>query len=133
MGFARSLARTPTRAVFQIAYLGFGRATSDQIAEALSASLRNIRTTWPTIEDIVVVPIVGGPNHSICTMPDGREVDATRMHGVLEAVIDDSDGIIAGPDLLVSTCEHFRDGMGHLTGGGPAEVARQVAAFVSGG
>jgi hypothetical protein len=122
---------TPTRAFLQIAYLGFEHATNEQIAAGLSAAIRNIRSTWPTIEDIVVMPIVGGPNHSVCTMPDGRVVDATKMHTPLDEVIADADGIVVGPDLLVSTCEHFRDGMGHLSGGGPAEIARQVADFAS--
>jgi hypothetical protein len=120
---------TPTRVLFHAAYLGFEQASDALIADGLSTVVANIRATWPSVARVALVPIVGGPDHSLCQI-DGRTVDATRMHPRIDtaiAAVADGVGVLDGADLLVSSCADYADGLGHLLPSGSAFVAQTVA------
>jgi len=120
---------TPTRVLFHAAYLGFEQASDALIADGLSTVVANIRAAWPSVARVDLVPIVGGPDHSLCQI-DGRTVDATRMHPRIDtaiAAVADGVGVLDGVDLLVSSCADYADGLGHLLPSGSAFVAQTVA------
>lgn len=120
---------TPTRAIFHAAYLGYGRASDAQIAAGLATVVANIRAAWPSVARVDLVPVVGGPGHSICQL-SGRTVDATRMHPRIDtAIASVANGVDVtdGPDLLVGACADYQDGMGHLLPTGSAFVAAAMA------
>jgi hypothetical protein len=122
---------TPTRGVLQIAYLA-RRATTDQFVAQLDLALANIRAKWPTIGVIYLVPIVGCPNHAICS---GNGYGASTMHLMADTVMGlrvNGVDLLAGPDLLIDTCSNFVDPRGHMNVAGSTYVAGTVASWVGG-
>lgn len=135
VGYAASPCNdAPTRAVYQLAYLGFRQTSDATILAALNATLVNIRATWPSVVEVDLIPIVGGPNHGVCSI-GRRKVDATLMHPRMDMAVASGTNeldVLAGPDLLVAACSDYADGMGHLLPSGSVFVAGQVAAFYAG-
>lgn len=121
----------PERIVFQLAYLGFRQATDAQILASLQASITNILATWTSCTRLDLIPIVGGPNHGVCTI-GGKKVDASLMHPRMDTAIASAVNgttVFAGPDLLLDNCNGYADKLGHLNASGSADIAAKVAAF----
>jgi hypothetical protein len=134
--FARAPAspcgREPDRVLFQVAARGWRGRPPEDVAAALQASIDNIRTTWPSVETIELIPIVGGPGGQPCELASfgGRTVDASGMNPAMNAVIAqvaDGERVVAGPDLLLADCSQYLDGMGHLTKEGSRAIASDLA------
>jgi hypothetical protein len=100
--------------------------------DALRTSIANIRATWPSLEVVELIPIVGGPEGQPCeaTTQPGRIVDASLMNPVMNAAIAqvvDGDDVRAGPDLQLAECSLYQDGLGHLTTEGSRFIASILA------
>ena len=122
----------PTRAVLNVSFQDYRTTTDAVITTYLLSAIANIRSHWPTIGRIDLVPIVGGPNHQTCPVSANHNVRATEMHPRMDAVIAvvvNGVDVFAGPDLLVSACSDFSDAHGHLTLSGSAFIAQAVAQF----
>lgn len=127
-------AEEPDRVLFQIAAIDW---TAPGLADLLRASLENIRATWPTVEVVEMIPIVGGPSGEPCRGGDDKNgvtptVAASLMHPVMnEAIAEVADGtaVRAGPDLLLADCAQYRDATGHLAPDGAHFVATQLAEY----
>jgi hypothetical protein len=120
----------PDRVLFQIAARDW--QAPDAVLADLRASLDNIRATWPSVEAVELIPIVGGPGSEACYDPDvpDKGVLASFMNPpMVDAIAEVADGtdVIAGPNLLLADCAQFRDGTGHLTIEGSAFVAAELA------
>lgn len=124
----------PDRVVFQVAALGWRSRPVEDVIAAIDASIANIRATWPTVEVVELIPIVGGPDAQPCEIPSQagtRIVDASGMNPAMTAVIGqvaNGRDVLAGPDLLLADCTQYLDGMGHLTQEGSEYIASVVAA-----
>lgn len=123
----------PDRVLFQIAAADW---SSPELADLLRASLENIRATWPTVEVIDVIPIVGGPSGGPCQAEEdkgnvtSRTVLASLMNPVMNQVIAEvanGGDVRAGPNLLLDDCAQYRDGVGHLAPDGAQSVAARLA------
>lgn len=122
----------PDRAVFQLAARGWQARPVEEIIDALEATLLNIRTAWPTVERIELVPVVGGPDQELCELASfgGRRVDASAMNPAMTSVIAqvvNGEDVVAGPNLLLADCSQYRDGLGHLGEEGARYIASVVA------
>lgn len=79
---------------------------------------------------IVLQPVVGGPNHADCG------TRASYNHPFIDAGI--ALAVAADPTLVVGfspevgSCSHYEDTKGHLTNSGAAYVAQQVASYYAG-
>lgn len=127
-------AEEPDRVLFQIAAVDW---TAPGLADQLRASIENIRATWPTVEVVEVVPIVGGPSGAPCRSDEAKDgvlptVAASLMNPVMNEVIAevaDGSGVRAGPNLLLGDCAQYRDATGHLAPDGAALVAARLAEY----
>ena len=122
----------PDRALFQVAALRWRNHSSEEMASELQTATANIRATWPSVEVIELIPIVGGPGGQPCeaTSQPGRTVDASLMNPVMNGLIADvanGDDVRAGPDLQLADCSQYMDGIGHITPEGSRHVAAVIA------
>jgi hypothetical protein len=127
--------RPPDRVVFQVVAAGWrSRPVEDQVGD-LQASIANIRATWPSVEVIELIPVVGGPDALPCEIPTqvgARTVDASGMNPAMTALIAqvaNGQDVLAGPDLLLADCRQYLDGLGHLTQEGSEYIASVIAAY----
>lgn len=85
--------------------------------ESISDLTRQIKSFYPNIERILLMPLVSGPNGSLC-MVNGQIVKSTMNRATIERVatqisLRDSK-VELGPVLEVFDCSEFRDVMGHV-------------------
>lgn len=124
----------PDRALFQVAALGWEHHPADEVVAAIRSSIDNIRATWPTVDVVELIPIVGGPDGQPCeaTTQPGRIVDASLMNPAMYAAIAEAvngDDVVAGPDLLLADCSQYQDGLGHITSEGSRHIASVLAEY----
>jgi hypothetical protein len=100
-------------------------------AEAISESIAAIWDHLPSVRQIVLQPIVGGPSGSVCESADGKRVRAAWQH----LHIDNAIAMVAGGDVIagispeVRDCSDFANETGHLTPDGAAAAGRAIAAY----
>ncbi len=86
----------------------------------------NIRDRFPSVGPILLQPVVGGPDHQVCS-PNGER--ASTNHPVIDQGIE----LVVGGDILrgfspeVRTCADYGDFIGHLTADGYAAAAEAIA------
>ena len=99
-------------------------------AEAIEATLTQIRLRIPSVERIVLQPVVGGPDHATCQV-GGQDVRASWQHAHIDNAIADVVGgsIVAGLSPEVETCEDYEDALGHLTDAGAATAGATIGDF----
>lgn len=118
----------PDRVVFTIT--GAGRPPEGW-AEAVLRVVDNIRNRYRGVEQIVLQPVVGGPNDESCPASGGRPVRASANHPTIDRAIAQVVGgdVVAGASPVVSDCSHFADQLGHLSAEGSREVAEALADY----
>ena len=107
---------------------------ADEVVAAIRSSIDNIRATWPTVDVVELIPIVGGPGSQPCeaTTQPGRIVDASLMNPAMNAAIAEAVNgvdVVAGPDLLLANCSEYQDGLGHITSEGSRHIASVLAEY----
>jgi hypothetical protein len=110
-------------------------------AEAIEATVANIRSRYPAVRRIILQAVVGGPNGEPCPAPGGgqRMVRASWQHphivNAIKVVVARSAGgtvgIVSGAQPTVRRCEDYADALGHLTPTGAEAVARMIADYYS--
>jgi len=120
---------TPTRALLNVS----GDYSSDvqSWADRSSTAVTNIRSKYPTVGDIYLQPVVGGPNYTQCTI-GGNIVRASYNAPYIATAIDTlvTSTVKAGPHPTVTSCAHFADDIGHLSSAPVFDyVARDIANF----
>ncbi len=100
-------------------------------AEQIRAAIDVIRSKYPSVRQIVLQPVVGGPNNGECPIPGGGVVRATANHPIIDEAIALVVGgdVIAGASPEVSSCDDFRDSIGHLTDSATGTVGRSLGEF----
>jgi len=106
---------------------GFDIVWEDEISSAVA----NIRDQYAGVQQIILQPVVGGPDGGACFAGGGTEVRATMNHPIISAAIDNVAGgdVIAGLAPTVGDCSHYSDQQGHISTEGGQFVADQVADF----
>ena len=122
----------PDRVVFQVAARGWQHRSNDELLAAIRSTIANIQATWPTVEVVELIPIVGGPDAAPCEAASqpGRPVDASLMNPAMTAAISqvvDGGAVVAGPDPLLADCSQYADGLGHISVDGSRHVASVLA------
>ncbi len=99
-------------------------------ADAIAATVAAIRRRYPSVERIVLQPVVGGPGHRDCVV-DGDRVRASWQHAHIDhaiaAVVNRVD-VVAGMSPEVRSCADYRDALGHLTPDGAAAAGSSIGA-----
>ena len=111
------------------------KAGAANLIPNIYAAIQNIRDRWPTVRQIALQAIIGGPDDSyICTF-DGKEVQAAKQHKpVLDAIAyvlanPSWDGLVGGLDARVQSCADFSDAEGHMRAVGYNYVAQTLGTY----
>jgi hypothetical protein len=100
--------------------------------ERLRAAVATIRQVHPQVRHIVLQPIVGGPNHQLCPIPQDliRGVRAAFNHPPIDLaiaqVLPDAPDLIAGPSPEVASCADYSDQAGHFVNGARGYIATAI-------
>jgi hypothetical protein len=98
--------------------------------EAIQATIANIRHRYASVRQIILQPVVGGPQHETCRV--GRSpVRASWQQEYIDQAISRIVGgqVVRGLSPVVQTCGDYRDRVGHLTDAGAAAVGRAIGAY----
>ncbi len=99
-------------------------------ADNITIVIGHIRDKYPSVQQIMLQPVVGGPNHQQCS-PNG--VRASQNH----PVIDEGIALVVGGDVIagfspeVRTCDDYVDFIGHLSAEGSAAIAVTLGEYYS--
>jgi len=96
-------------------------------------AIGNVRHNRPSVRQIVLQPVVGGPGGAQCPM-NGKINRASFNHPYIDQAIDQLVGgdVVRGPDPTVSSCADYKDDIGHMTDAAATAVGQRIAAFYSG-
>jgi hypothetical protein len=103
-------------------------------AEAITATVENIRKKIPSARQIILQPVVGGPDGKPCPTPGGGQVRASWQHKHIEKAIQEvvqkyakqDVPVVAGYSPRVRTCDDYTDGLGHLKPEAAEAIARMI-------
>lgn len=99
-------------------------------ADQIRAVIGVIRAKYPAVRQIVLQPVVGGPNHSVC-MFEGQAIRASENHPVIDQGIAKVLGgdVFAGISPEVRTCADYRDQLGHLQAAGNQVAGETIGRY----
>jgi hypothetical protein len=102
-------------------------------AERIGAAVTTIRDKLPSASEIILQPVVGGPDGEACDH-GGVTVRATFNQPYIEAAIQEVAGgdVVAGAVPEVRTCEDYRDSIGHFEPEAKAPIAVQIGRYYRG-
>ena len=124
---------SPDRVVLTITSHGYDSDVA-MWATRIRAAIATIRQEHRQLRQIVLQPVVGGPNHAICPTPANRQgVRASFNHPYIDQaiaiVVRDSPDLVAGISPEVQSCSNYSDDVGHLTTAGRAFVGQAVGQY----
>jgi hypothetical protein len=102
-------------------------------AEAIQETIDNIRIKYPSVQEILLQPVVGGPNHEDCFLNGTALIRASWQH----KHIDNAIATLVGGDVLqgfspeVNDCSDYVDQTGHLTTIGYENAATNIGSYYS--
>jgi hypothetical protein len=123
----------PDRVILTITLDGY-ESDAQVWAQKIRAAIATIRAQHPQLQQLVLQPVVGGPDHAICPAPgEPRGVRATFNHPhvdeAIAIVVGDADDLVAGFSPEVHACSDYRDDVGHLTDEGTGAVGGPIGAY----
>lgn len=120
---------SPDRAVLTIT--GQGRSVEQWMTD-IAAAAATTRAKFPSILEVILQPVVGGPDHAVCEF-GGEPVRAAENHPVIDQAIAQlvagSAELRAGFSPEVRTCADFGDAIGHLVDSANGPVGAEIATF----
>ncbi len=119
----------PDRALLNISD-DFHSDTSYWVTET-TAAMNNLRRKYPSVRQIILQPVVGGPGGGQCTF-NGSVVRASfNFPYINQAIAQMANGssVVAGDAPTVRTCADYADNIGHLTDDAKGPIGDQIAAF----
>jgi hypothetical protein len=121
-------ATAPDRVVLTISKQVFEDDAAVWVGDIRTA-VETIGDKYPGVEQIVLQPVVGGPNHQTCQF-GGNPVRASVNHPTIDQAISQVSGgdVVEGPSPEVRTCDDYEDTSGHLTG----DAAGPIGAIIAG-
>ncbi len=119
----------PDRVVLTISKQVFEDDVSVWTTDILAA-VQTVGDKYPSVEQILLQPVVGGPGHQTCTH-HGEPVRASVNHPTIDAAIAQAVGgdVVAGFSPEVRTCDDYRDSAGHLVDEAAGPIGRTIAEF----
>ena len=118
---------SPDRVVLTIS--GDRQLNPEVWAAQIQEAIYTVEEFYPRIRQIVLQPVVGGPDDSLCRR-NRTPVRATVNHPVIDEAIQQVVGgkVVAGFSPEVMDCSDYRDVKGHLSNPAIPAVARAIAA-----
>ncbi len=108
-------------------------------ADEIDRAVTTITVKYPDVRQVILQPVVGGPDDAVCNSPQGRgQVRASVNHPAIDqaiAVVAQAPStavqVVIGFSPTVADCAEYRDGKGHLTETGADRVGRDIGRFYS--
>ncbi|MCA9491782.1 MAG: hypothetical protein KC621_17745 [Myxococcales bacterium] len=99
--------------------------------DAILATIDEIESRMPSVEEIVLQPVVGGPGEQACPSSGGGAVRASWQHSHIDAAIAMAVGgeVTAGASPEVADCTDYADGLGHLVPEAAEAIAAELGAY----
>lgn len=104
-------------------------------ADEIDRAITTITTKYDSVRQVLLQPVVGGPNDSVCTF-DGQEIRASVNHPVIDQAIERAVtnhsvdvAVAAGFSPTVAVCSDYLDTLGHLTPMASDAVGREIGLF----
>jgi hypothetical protein len=107
----------------------------DYWAQETQAAITNLRAKYPSIQQVIVQPVVGGPYGGQCTY-NGQVVRASSNFPYIDEGLDrlaNGVDIIKGISATVRTCADYADDMGHLTDQAKGPIGATIANYYASG
>jgi hypothetical protein len=107
----------------------------DYWAQQTQAAITNLRAKYPSIRQVIVQPVVGGPGGGQCTF-NGEVVRASSNFPYIDEGLDrlaNGVDIIKGISATVRTCSDYADDMGHLTDQAKGPIGVTIANYYASG
>lgn len=116
----------------------------DDYQPYLTDAIDNIRTEYPSVQQIILQTVIGGPRHSTCycagascfSTPVATPVRASVNHPVIDAAIaiwlaahPNQPDVVRGMSPEVDDCNQYADPTGHLGSSARCALADKIAAF----
>lgn len=104
-------------------------------AREIREMIATARLVHPQVRQIVLQPVVGGPDHRVCgtlQSPVRASYNHPYIDQAIAVVVRDAPDLVAGPSPELQTCGQYADTIGHLTAAGARFVGQQVGAFYAG-
>ena len=99
----------------------------------IQAEIATIRTKYPGVRQIILQPVVGGPNNGVCNFGGNPSdpVHASVIHPTIDQAIAQVVGgdVVAGMSPEVRTCADYMDNTGHLVPGARPAIGTLVGRF----
>jgi len=103
----------------------------------ITATINTIRSKLPSVQQIILQSVVGGPGHATCPLGcdelSGTCVRASWQHKYIDnaiaTVVTAETGVIGGFSPEVTTCADYVDSLGHLTLEGASAVAQSIGNY----
>ncbi len=103
----------------------------------INATIDTILLKLPSVRQIILQPIVGGPAHQTCVATNGNPVRASVSHPYMDAAIalvvaaraGTQPEVIAGISPEVRTCADYRDDIGHFNAAGAVAAAELIGNY----
>ncbi len=134
-GWSRSLVSpcsqgqgSPDRVLLTIS--GDFQSDPNRWAQQINAVIAVIRDKYPRVRQIILQPVVGGPNNGPCQFND-QVVRASSNHPVIDAAIAlvASGSVAAGLSPEVRTCADYSDAIGHLAPAATGPIGASIGQF----
>jgi hypothetical protein len=94
-----------------------GLPTLSQWVTDITAEVATIRSKYSNVRQIILQPVVGGPNNTVCYL-NGVPVHASQEHPTIDQAIaivaQDAPDLAVGFSPTVRTCADYADTTGHL-------------------
>jgi hypothetical protein len=124
---------TPDRVLLHIS----GSSGEDVSAwvQDISKAISTIRQKVPSARQIILQPVIGGPNGQQCPLPSGGFVRASVQHPYIVRAIEEvaassaSGNIVAGMKPQVRSCEDYMPDIGHLAPAAKGPMGKVIGAF----
>lgn len=99
----------------------------------ISRAVSTIRSKYPNVREIILQPVVGGPDGGRCEL-DGATVRATFNHPYIAMAIEKmvDRGVVAGASPEVRSCADYQDSAGHLSPEARAAIGAAIGEHYAG-
>jgi hypothetical protein len=123
---------TPDRVLFTITLQAYESNVAVWV-EKIRAAIATIRAKRPHLRQIVLQPVIGGPDHALCPASGPNGVRASYNHPYVDQaiaeVVHDASDLVAGFSPEVGACTDYRDDVGHLQDAARPAVGAAIGAF----
>ncbi|HXJ34132.1 MAG TPA: hypothetical protein VMS22_08830 [Candidatus Eisenbacteria bacterium] len=112
-----------------------GNPTVDWWVQQIRAEIATIRVMLPDVRQIILQPMLGGPNHMICgtlSDPNHSSTIHPRIDQAIAIVAQDAPDIVIGYSPEVDSCADFTDWAGHLTNDARLRIGRKIGLYYLG-